>query len=53
MKGQGLFDYTEPTFRFAVVIAIVAEVTAVVLLLAYLVLQRQPASPRLNWTEQT
>ena len=52
MTEQGLFDYTEPTFRFAVVIAIVAEVAAIVLLLAYLAVQRMPAPKRLNWTEQ-
>lgn len=51
MTDRGLFDYTEPTFRSAVVIAIVAEIAAVVLLLAYLAVQRRPAPKRLNWTE--
>ena len=53
MTDKGLFDYTEPTFRAAVVIAIVAEIAAIVLLLAYLAVQRQPAAQRLSWTEQT
>ena len=38
-------------FRFAVVIAIVAEVAAIVRV-AYLAVQRMPAPNRLNWTEQ-
>ncbi|HEV2057911.1 MAG TPA: hypothetical protein VGR11_01055, partial [Solirubrobacteraceae bacterium] len=41
MTDKGLFNYTEPTFRAAIVIAIVAEIAALVLLLAYLALQRQ------------
>ena len=45
MTDRGLFDYTEPTFRSAVVIAIVAEVAAIVLLLA-LPRCRAPARPR-------
>ena len=53
MTDKGLFDYTEPTFRSAIVVAIVAEIAAIVLLLAYLALQRQRAPQRLNWTEQT
>ncbi len=53
MTDTGLFDYTEPTFRSAVVIAIVAEIAAIALLLAYLARHRQPAPQRLNWTEQT
>ena len=53
MTDAGLFEYTEPTLRSAVVIAMVAEAAAVVLLLAYLVTQRQPdtSSGRLDWTE--
>lgn len=51
MGDGGLFDYIEPTFRVGVVVAIVAEVVAVVLLLAYLVTCRVPAQqPRLDWT---
>ena len=54
MTDAGLFEYTEPTLRSAVVIAMVAEAAAVVLLLAYLGTQRQPAtsSVRLDWTER-
>ena len=40
MSDHGLFDYTEPTLRTAVVIAIAAEAAAIVLLLAYLVTRR-------------
>lgn len=36
MTDRGLFDYTEPTFRAAVVVAIAAEAAAVLLLVAYL-----------------
>lgn len=52
MTDGGLFDYTEPTFRSAVVIAIVAEAAAVVLLLAYLATQRRSTSQRGDWTER-
>jgi len=52
MTDGGLFDYTEPTFRAAVVIAIAAEAAAVVLLLAYLATQRAEAPQRLDWTER-
>jgi len=41
MTDNGLFDYTEPALRGAVVIAIAAEAAAVVLLLAYLVTRRR------------
>ena len=51
MTGTGLFDYTEPTFRTAVVIAVVAEVAAVVLLLAYLALRRAPGRTRADQPE--
>ncbi|MDP8968382.1 MAG: hypothetical protein M3N04_07270 [Actinomycetota bacterium] len=43
MAENGLFGYTEPAFRAAVVVAVAAEVAAVVLLLAYLALRRAPA----------
>ena len=52
MTDGGLFDYTEPTFRSAVVIAIVAEAAAVVLLLAYLATQRRQTPERVDWTER-
>jgi tetrahydromethanopterin S-methyltransferase subunit C len=51
MTDTGLFDYTEPTFRFAVVIAIAAEAAAIILLLGYLATRRRTA-PRLDWTER-
>ena len=51
MTDNGLFDYTEPTLRFAVIIAIAAEATAIVLLLAYLTTQRSAPPKRLDWTE--
>ncbi len=51
MTDTGLFDYTEPTFRAAVVIAMAAEAAAVVLLLAYLGTRRM-APRRLDWTER-
>lgn len=51
MGDGGLFDYIEPTFRAGVVVSIVAEITAVVLLLAFLVTRSVPAhAPRLDWT---
>ncbi len=50
MTDNGLFDYTEPTFRSAVVVAIVAEAAAVVLLLAYLAARRVPGHARPDWT---
>jgi nitrate/nitrite transporter NarK len=52
MTDGGLFDYTEPALRSAVVIAIVAEAAAVVLLLAYLASQRRQTPERLDWTER-
>ncbi len=52
MTDRGLFEYTEPTFRAAVVIAIAAEVAAIVLLLAYLVARRAPGAARVDWTER-
>lgn len=48
MTDKGLFDYTEPTFRAAVVIAIVAEIAAIVLLLAYLAVQRVASRPHVS-----
>ncbi len=50
MTDGGLFDYTEPTFRTAVVVAIVAEAAAIVLLLGYLAARRAPARARTDWT---
>lgn len=50
MTGKGLFDYTEPTLRGAVVVAIAAEAIAIVLLLAYLALRRAPGHARVDWT---
>jgi hypothetical protein len=50
MTDTGLFDYTEPTLRTAVVIAIVAEVTAIALLSAYLAARLVPTRTRTNWT---
>jgi hypothetical protein len=41
MTDRGLFAYTEPTLRAAVVVAIVAEVAAIVLLLGYLADRRR------------
>ena len=46
MTGTGLFDYTEPAFRSAVVVAVVAEAAAVVLLIAYLALRPAPGRTR-------
>jgi EamA domain-containing membrane protein RarD len=45
MSDHGLFGYTEPTLRTAVVIAIAAEAAAIVLLLAYLA-TRHAAAPK-------
>ena len=50
MSEGGLFDYTEPAFRAAVVVSVVAEVAAIVLLAAYLALQRAPRRARVDWT---
>lgn len=50
MTDAGLFDYTEPAFRAAVVVAIAAEAAAIVLLSAYLALRHGPARARLDWT---
>lgn len=52
MTDAGLFDYTEPAFRSAIVIAIAAEAAAIVLLLGYLATQRRAAPKRLDWTER-
>jgi len=48
MTDAGLFEYTEPTLRSAVVIAMAAEAAAVVLLLAYLATQRRAARRRVR-----
>ena len=45
MTDNGLFQYTEPAFRSAVIIAIAAEAAAIVLLLAYLA-TRRTVTPR-------
>ena len=50
MTDAGLFAYTEPTFRTAVVVAITAEVVAIVLLLAWLAARRAPRRQRVDWT---
>lgn len=52
MTDTGLFDYTEPTLRAAVVVAIVSEALAIVTLLAYLVLHRSEADTGADWTAQ-
>ncbi len=46
MTDKGLFDYTEPTLRTAVIVAVGAEAAAVVLLSAYLALAHLPARAR-------
>ena len=50
MSDGGLFDYTEPAFRSAVVVSVAAEVVAIVLLLAYLAVRRAPRRARVDWT---
>ena len=50
MTAGGLFGYTEPTFRLAVTISVVAEAAAIVLLLAYLAARRVPTRPRADWS---
>ena len=51
MTDRGLFRYTEPTFRAPVAIAVVAEVAAIALLLAYLLVRRMPSrAPRVDWS---
>jgi hypothetical protein len=55
MTDGGLFDYTEPTFRTAVVIAMAAEAAAIVLLVAYLAARRKApaaAAGRVDWTQR-
>jgi hypothetical protein len=46
MTDGGLFHYTEPAFRTAVVIAMAAEAAAIVLLLAYLAARRTAPAPQ-------
>ncbi len=48
----GLFDYTEPTLRFAVVLSMAAEAAAIALLLAYLVTRRRAAPKRIDRPER-
>jgi hypothetical protein len=50
MSDGGLFDYTEPAFRSAVVVSVAAEVAAIVLLAAYLAARRAPRRARVDWT---
>lgn len=50
MSAGGLFDYTEPAFRPAVVVSVAAEVAAILSLVAYLALQRAPRRARVDWT---
>ena len=50
MTADGLFGYTEPTFRAPVAISVIAEAAAVVLLLAYLVVRRLPHRARTDWS---
>lgn len=51
MTDGGLFDYTEPTLRAAVVVALVSEALAIALLLGYLALRRERRNPRVDWTQ--
>ena len=50
MTSSGLFDYREPDLRMAVAVSIVAELLAIVLLAAYLIVDRRPARVRVDWT---
>ena len=50
MSEGGLFDYIEPAFRQAVVVSVAAEVAAIVLLGAYLVVRRAPRRARVDGT---
>ena len=50
MTAEGLFGYTEPTFRTPVAISVIAEAAAIVLLLAYLVVRRRPHHARTDWS---
>ena len=50
MSDGGLFDYTEPAFRSAVVVSVAAEVAAIVLLAGYLAVRRAPRRARVDWT---
>jgi multisubunit Na+/H+ antiporter MnhB subunit len=52
MTDTGLFDYTEPAFRPAVVVAMAAEAAAIVLLLAYLVARRAAPAGRVERTRR-
>jgi hypothetical protein len=51
MTDNGLFEYTEPTFRTAVVVAIAAEAASIVLLVGYLVTRRAAGAQRVDWTQ--
>ncbi len=50
MTDTGLLDYTEPTFRSAVIVAVAAEAAAIVLLAAYVAVRRVPGRARVDWT---
>jgi len=50
MTDTGLFGYTEPMFRPAVIVAIVAEVAAIALLSAFLATCLAPKRARSDWT---
>jgi len=51
MTDNGLFEYTEPTFRTAVIVAIAAEAASIVLLVGYLVTRRAAGAQRVDWTQ--
>ena len=50
MSAGGLFDYTEPTFRAPVAIAVAAEAAAIALLLAHLLMRRPQRRARVDWS---
>jgi hypothetical protein len=51
MSAGGLFDYTEPTLRAPVAIAVAAEAAAILLLVAYLLVRRPQRRARVDWTQ--
>jgi hypothetical protein len=53
MTDAGLFDYTEPVLRPAIIVAIVAEVAAIALLAAYLAARLAPRRARRARTDWT
>lgn len=52
MTNNGLFNYTEPTLRTPIAIAVVAEALGIVALLAYLVVANVPGrrTARVDWS---